>query len=171
MHLLRHLYDNLEEYLCAFLMAVMTSCLILQVLVRMTTGAAVAWTEELSRFSFVWGVYIGTALAAKRMAHVRINAQFLFAPPKVRLFFRILADAVWMGFNIFFVFYACEAVLDALAFPERSVTLGWTKAYVEIIIPLGFALMTWRTVEAYIKHYKAGTLYELVAFVEDEVKA
>jgi TRAP-type C4-dicarboxylate transport system permease small subunit len=170
MRLLRHLYDNLEEYVCAFLIGVMVMCLILQVAVRMTTGSALAWTEELSRFSFVWGVYIGTALAAKRVAHVRINAQFLFAPVKVRLFFRILADAVWVGFNLFFVFHGCDAVMEALAFPERSVTLGWTKGYVEMIVPLGFAMMSWRTIEVYIKKYRTGTLYSLVSLAQDDVE-
>ena len=171
MPLLRKLYDNCEEILCASLMGVMVSCLILQVLVRMTTGSAIAWTEELSRFSFVWGVYIGTSLAAKRVAHVRITAQFLFAPLKVRLFFRMLADAIWVGCNIFFVWYGYDAIVDAFAFPERSVTLGWVKAYVELIVPLGFAMMTWRTIEVYILKYKNGTLYSLVAFTEEKVKA
>ena len=170
MSLFRKLYNNIEEIVCVSLMAVMVGCLIMQVLVRMTVGSAVAWAEELSRFSFVWGVYIGTALAAKRVAHVRITAQFLLAPLKVRLFFRILADAVWVGFNIFFVCYGYNAIVEALAFPEHSVTLGWVKAYVEIAVPLGFALMTWRTIEVYIRKYRAGTLSSLVASFEDEVK-
>ena len=167
MRFLAQCYENFEEYLSAFLVGLMIICLMLQVGIRLTTGSALAWTEELSRFSFIWAVYVGASLAAKRTAHVRITAQFILAPVKVRLFFRMLADTIWIGFNIFFIVHGCEMVMDALAFPEVSVTLRWVKGYVEIIIPLGFAMMTWRTIEVYIKNLRNGTLSRLVDFEEE----
>jgi len=170
MPVLRKLYDNLEEYLCVFLCGLMILCLIIQVGIRIISGSALAWTEELSRFCFIWTVYIGASLAAKRVAHVRISAQFLLAPIKVRLFFRILADCVWIGFNIFFVIHTQEMVREAFEFPEVSPTLGWVKAYIEMIIPISFALMSWRTIEAYIVRWKNGTLASLVDFEEEAQK-
>ena len=51
-------------------------------------------------------------------------------------------------------------------FPEISPTIGVVKAWVEMILPVGFALMTWRIVEQYYIHWKAGTLAELVKYEE-----
>ena len=84
--MLRTIYDNFEEYLCVTLCAGMILCLALQVSIRMIWGSALAWTEELSRYCFIWTVYIGMSLATKRLAQVRITAQFLKMPLKMRLF-------------------------------------------------------------------------------------
>ena len=143
----------------------MISSLAFQVIVRATVGGAVSWAEELSRYTFVWAVYIGASLAAKRGAHVCITAQFLLVPPKVRLFFKILADLIWVGFNIFFAVNGIGMVAEAFEFPEISPTLGIAKAWVELIIPVAFFLMTWRTVELYIKNW--GHLQDLVKIGED----
>jgi TRAP-type C4-dicarboxylate transport system permease small subunit len=166
MRLARNLYDNLEEYACAALVGVMILCLILQVFMRFVFGSALAWSEELSRFSFLWSVYVGAALAAKRGAHVRITAQFMKLGTRGRLFFRVACDAIWLGFNIFLVVQSIEVIRDGLDFPETSPTLGIVKAWVEMIIPFGFALMSWRIVERYYTAWRAGTLAGLVNYEE-----
>ena len=98
--MLRTIYANFEEYLCVTLCAGMILCLALQVSIRMIWGSALAWTEELSRYCFIWTVYIGMSLATKRLAQVRITAQFLKMPLKMRLFFRILSDMICVAFNV-----------------------------------------------------------------------
>jgi len=170
MSFVRKLYDHLEEWLSSSLLAVMILCLALQVLVRIVTGSGLDWAEEMSRFTFIWAVYVGSSLTAKRGAHVRLSAQFLLAPIRVRLFFHILADALWVAFNIFFVVIGAQMVAKALEFPETSPTLRITKAYVEMIIPIAFVMMSWRTVELYIRHWRQGTLSDLVD-IEKEMSA
>lgn len=160
----RYVYDNFEEILSALFLAVMIAALSLQVLIRASIGGAVAWAEELSRYTFVWAVYIGASLAAKRAAHVRINAQFMLFSPAVKVFFRLLSDAIWTGFNLFFAVYGLKMLAEAFEFPEISPTLGIAKAWVEVIIPLAFILISWRTIELYIRNW--GRLTEWV--VEQE---
>ncbi len=170
MAFLRTLYEHLEEWLSSTFLAIMILCLALQVLVRMVTGSGLDWAEEMSRFTFIWAVYIGSSLTAKRGAHVRLSAQFLLVPVGVRLFFHILADALWVAANIFFVAIGAQMVARALQFPETSPTLGITKAYVEMIIPVAFLMMSYRTVELYIRHWRRGTLADLVD-IEKEMSA
>jgi TRAP-type C4-dicarboxylate transport system permease small subunit len=162
MAFLRALYEHLEEWLSSFFLAVMILCLGLQVLVRIFTGAALDWAEEMSRFTFIWAVYIGASLAAKRGAHVRLSAQFLLASTRVRLVFFILADTLWVAFNLFFVLIGVKMVANALQFPEISPTLQITKAYVEMVIPIAFVMMSYRTLELYVRHWRQGTLADLV---------
>ena len=170
MSFLRQLYDHLEEWLSSAFLAIMILCLALQVLVRMVTGSGLDWAEEMSRFTFIWAVYIGSSLAAKRGAHVRLSAQFLLVPVGARLFFHMLADGVWVAFNVFFVVIGAQMVAKALEFPEISPTLRITKAYVEMIIPIAFIMMSFRTIELYIRHWRQGTLSDLVD-IEKEMAA
>jgi TRAP-type C4-dicarboxylate transport system permease small subunit len=155
-------YDNAEEIFCVTCMAAMVICLTLQVGIRIIAGSALAWTEELSRYTFLWTVYIAAAFIAKRNAHVRISAQFLPMPLWARFIFRLLADAVWVFFLVYMARQSWISIETSLEFPEVSPTLHIVKAYVEMIIPIGFVLMSWRIVEDYLKRLRNGTLYELV---------
>ena len=140
MSFFKQLYDNFEEGACALFVAVMVLCLFLQVAMRIAVGSSLAWTEELSRYSFLWAVYVGAALAVKRGGHVRITAQFMFLPTRWRLVFRAVG--------------------------EVSPTLGVVKAWVECIIPFSFVLVSWRIVEEYVVRWRNGTLGELVRYEE-----
>ncbi len=160
--MIKTLYDNFEEYFCAFCMAVMVFCLGAQVLIRIFSGSSLAWTEELSRYSFLWTVYIGAALVAKRNGHVRITAQFLPFSLPVRLVMRAIADAIWVAFTLYIAWQSWLVIEECMEFPEISPTLQIMKAYVEMIIPAGFVLMAWRVVEDYFRRWKRGTLLELV---------
>ena len=53
MSFFKQLYDNFEEGACALFVAVMVLCLFLQVAMRIAVGSSLAWTEELSRYSFL----------------------------------------------------------------------------------------------------------------------
>ncbi len=158
----RKLYMNFEEYLCVGLCAVMIVCLALQVGIRALTGSALAFTEELSRFCFIWTVYLGMSLATKRGAQVRITAQFLKASPGTRLFFRVISDLVCIVLNLMIAWFCVSVVREGYEFPEISPTLGIVKANVELIIPISFLLTTWRILELYVRHWRQGTLLELV---------
>lgn len=164
--MLKNLYDNFEEYACALFVGIMIVCLGLQVAMRIFTGSSIAWTEELSRYSFLWAVYVGSALAVKRGGHVRITAQFGPLSTKGRLFFRMVGDAIWVAFNLYIAFNGLEVIYENLDFPEISPTLGIAKSWVEMVIPAGFLLMSWRIVEQYWKFWRAGTLAQLVNYEE-----
>ena len=168
MRLLRKIYDNFEEIVSTFFVALMIFCLTTQTVWRVVTGSSFAWTEELSRYSFIWAVFFAAALAVKRGAHVRITAQFTPMNLKMRMFFRVLSDLIWIGFNIFFVFVCFDVIKEGLDFPEMSPTLHVVKAYVEMILPASFLLTSFRIVEDYWKHWKAGKLLDLVKYEEQQ---
>ncbi len=168
MQLLKKIYDNFEEIVCTFFVGVMIFALTTQTVWRVFTGSSFAWTEELSRYSFIWAVFFAAALAVKRSAHVRITAQFMKASLKTRLFFRVISDLIWIGFNIFFVFVCWETIQEGLDFPEISPTLHVVKAKVEMILPASFLLTSFRIIEDYVRHYRAGTLLAMVKYEEQQ---
>lgn len=162
MSAIRKLYINFEAYICVTLLAVMITCLTLQVLIRIISGGSLAWAEEMSRFCFIGSVYLGSAVAAQHLAHVRVTAQFMLMPVKARLFFRVIADIILIGFNLALAYICYGFVSEAVAFGEISATLGVNIAYVEAVIPIGALLMSWRIIEGYIIRMKTDRLYELV---------
>lgn len=159
---LRWCYEHFEELLSVTCLATMVLCLMLQVGMRWLTGDGLPWSEELSRYTFICATFAAAPMLAKQAAHVRITAQFLLMPPSYRLMFRMLCDAIWVTANLAFAWWSWQVVRGALEFPEISPTLGFARAWVELVIPLSFLAMSWRIVEDYVRRWRRGTLIEMV---------
>jgi TRAP-type C4-dicarboxylate transport system permease small subunit len=153
--------DHLEKILCSLLLSVLVACLGYQVFMRYVFKSGVTWAEELSRFAFIWTIYLGVALAAKQEQHVRVTAQYLLIPQRLRPFLWLAADAVWVGFNLLFTIQGIGLVQHAFQFPEATPSLGWSAAYIYTIIPIGFLLMTLRLLQLYYRGFKNGTWREM----------
>ena len=167
MKVLKNIFDNFEEYACVAAIALMIISLGAQILVRSAFGGSLAWSEEFSRFCFIWTVFLGMAVGAKKLVHVRITAGVMLLPDHLRLAIRMAVDALWIVFSLFIAYHGLGLIEEGLRFPEISPTLHVVKAYVEVIIPLCFILTPLRIIETYWKALRSGTLLELA---KDEVK-
>ncbi len=146
------------------LIATMVFALTLQVFMRFVLSSSLAWTEELSRYSFIWSVYMGGVLAVKHTQHVRITAQFLVLPPKARVALLMFTDTLWMIANFFIAYQSVLVLGDAFEFPEVSPTLGIVKGYVEAMLPACFLLMNLRLILKYwdlIKNHELMSLAQI----------
>nr|WP_321258461.1 TRAP transporter small permease [uncultured Pseudodesulfovibrio sp.] len=161
MTIIKKIFANFEESACMALMATMVFALTLQVFMRFVLSSSLAWTEELSRYSFIWSVYMGGVLAVKHSQHVRITAQFLVFPPKIRVGVTIFTDLLWIAANFFIAYQSGLALQSAFEFPEVSPTLGIVKGYVEAMLPACFLLMNLRLVMKYWELIKNHDLMSL----------
>ncbi len=159
--ILSFLDEHLEKMLCGSFLLLLVACLGAQVFMRYVLRSGLTWTEELSRFAFVWTIYLGISLAAKHQQHVRVTAQYLLIPERLRPFLWLAADIVWVVFNLVFTVQGFGLVQHALQFPETTPSLGWSAAYVYTIIPIGFLLMTLRIFQLYYQGFKNGTWREM----------
>jgi TRAP-type C4-dicarboxylate transport system permease small subunit len=160
--ILSFLDEHLEKLLCGSFLLLLVGCLGAQIFMRYVLRSGLTWTEELSRFAFVWTIYLGMSLAAKQQQHVRVTAQYLLIPQRMRAFMWLASDVVWVTFNLIFTVQGIGLVQHALQFPETTSSLRWSAAYIYTIIPIGFLLMTLRILQLYYKGFKNGTWQEMV---------
>ena len=147
--------DEFENYFAQILLAIFVLLLFIQVVLRMTFGHTLAWSEELSRFAFVWFVFLGASHGARVGAHSRVSVQFRFLPSKVRDYILAFADLLWVIFNSILVYKGIMNVIGMIEFPYSSPTLGWSMAYIYAIIPFCFFMMTIRIIQVnYLKFVK-----------------
>jgi len=130
-----------EVYISAFLLLFLTILLCIQVFVRFAFAGGLAWTEELSRYAFVWAVYFGCILGVKENKHIRVTAQFLLMPKRVEQIILIIADIGWIAFNGIIAFFGFNFVVSFFDFPFISQTMGFNLAWVYTIVPLAYGLM------------------------------
>ena len=159
---LRHLYRNLEQYLCAFLMVLMVFCLGAQVFFRFVLNASLTWSEELSRFAFIWLVYMGAVLGAKERIHIRVTAFHRLLPAAARGWVIPAADLLWVSINLTFAYQGALQVGHLLRFSYISPALQWNMAVIYSVVPIGFAFMSLRIMEGYWRDWRQGALGQLL---------
>lgn len=150
---LLHFLDNIESYVCQVLLSFFVVILFLQIALRVCFNYVIPWSEEISRFAFVWFVFFGAAYAARLAAHNRVMLQFKLMPKVVQDIAMIVTDLIWLGFNSVMIMKSIEVIRDLTDFPFMSPALEWSMAYVYWIFPISFGLMSLRIIQVDIMKY------------------
>lgn len=153
--MLLKLLNHIEDYACRFLLGVFVVLLFVQVVMRVTLGTGTAWIEELSRYAFVWFVFLGAAHAAHMSAHNRLQLHINLLPKRVANTLLLLADLIWVGFCLVLAWKSFDLIGLLLEFTYNSPALGWSLAYVYFVFPIAFGLMAVRVLQVqYLKLVK-----------------
>ena len=153
---LRFLDRHFEAIVACACLAMVACFVFLQVILRYGFNTALTWTEELSSFAMVWAVYMGAALAVRERFHVRIMAGIVALPRKIALVLVVLADLIWLVFNLFMIRVSIEYLGVLWERTSTSPSLGIDMVWPESIVLIGFVLMTFRLVQIYVRWYADG---------------
>ena len=147
--------DNVESYICQFLLSFFIILLFIQIISREVFNVNISWGEELARFSFVWFVFFGAVVAARLAAHNRVTFQFKKFSKKTQNYIEGFADLIWLIFNGVMIYKSIYLINSMMEFTYTSPTLGWDMAYVYLIFPMAFTLMSIRIIQVnYLKLVK-----------------
>jgi TRAP-type C4-dicarboxylate transport system permease small subunit len=149
-------FDNIEKILANFCLASLVCVLAAQVVFRYGLSVGLTWSEEVSRFSFIWFVYISASLAAQKGTHIRVTAFTYFLPggQKVSL---LVADLIWIAFNSAVVIAGIQLILKMAKHPVYSTSLFLPMIYVYTVIPLAHAMMILRILQRQWRAWRDGT--------------
>ncbi|OPZ68018.1 MAG: Sialic acid TRAP transporter permease protein SiaT [Firmicutes bacterium ADurb.Bin467] len=138
--------NNIESILCRILLVFFVSILFVQIISREIFGHSISWIEELSVYMFVWFVFLGASHAAKISAHNRVTFQFKFLSERTVAWIEGFADLFWIFFNLYFIALSISFLGRMNAF-QKAQTLGVPLKYFYMILPVAFALMTFRILQ------------------------
>ena len=147
MAVVKHIFDNIESYVCRLLLAIFVTLLFAQIVSREIFSYSISWSEELSTYMFVWFVFFGASYAARLSAHNRVTVQFKPFPRRVALISETIADFLWIVFNLYFVWLSIDFVFFKMNSFWKSQTLGVPMKYFYMILPIAFLLMTIRVLQ------------------------
>lgn len=152
---IKRFFDNFESYICQLLLAFFVTLLFVQIILREIFSYTLSWGEELARFSFVWFVFFGAVVAARLSAHNRVTFQFKMFSKKTQNYIEGFADLIWLIFNGVMIWKSIFLIKSMMQFTYISPTLGWSMAYVYLIFPIAFTLMSIRIIQVnYLKLIK-----------------
>ena len=88
-----HLLERAIFYVSALLMLALTGVILYAVVARYFFNAAPAWSDEVPRVIFLWGTYIGIAVAARRGQSLRVSFILDRLPRLARLWLELFMHA------------------------------------------------------------------------------
>ena len=146
---LRSLLENFERNVANLCLATLVGVLVLQVFFRYVLQIGISWSEEVSRFLFIWFVYISASYAVQVGTHIRVSLVVDFAPTVVQRPMQIISDLLWIGFNAVVVVSGIQLIATTIEYPVYSTSLLLPLAAIYVIIPLSHALMIVRILLSY----------------------
>lgn len=127
------------EWVVIGLMAATCLLVFAEAVLRGAADRSLIVTDEAARYAMIWVAMLGSALLVAEDGHIRIDVLPASLPPRVRLGFRLLSQAMVLVF-LAVLLVATLAILPEVS-RDRTVTLGITMDAIYLALPIGAVLM------------------------------
>ncbi|MDD6318069.1 MAG: TRAP transporter small permease [Succinatimonas hippei] len=154
MKILHWIDDYLEMAIGICLILTISVVLSIQVFMRYVVHESLSWSEELSRYMFIWLIYLGISYGAKVMRHIKIDAGLYMFPKRTRPYIVICGDLIFLIFSIVVVIYSLKLVNRQIKLEQVSPAIGIPMYLVYLAPAVGFFLTSIREVQTIIYRIK-----------------
>ena len=128
-------------------------------------GAAV-WTEELSRYIFIWISYLAVSTAIRRRSSIRVDILYDKLPPRWQQISWIVVESLFLCLTAVIAWFGWGQIERLLQFPQYTTAVRIPYLVPYLILPFGFGLMCLRLLESLYKQIKVcGVQDSITGFV------
>ena len=136
--------NNAEEILLVTLISVTVVLLFVQVVMRYVFNNSLPWTEELSRYLFIWESWLGIGIGAKHAKHIKIVILTDRLRGALRPLVLTAADLFTLFVLVVLIRYGFVLTQKIMAMSTSSSVLHIPMWFIYASLPTGCALMTFR---------------------------
>jgi C4-dicarboxylate transporter DctQ subunit len=130
-----------EEFVVFALLFLMTCVIFLSVMERFFLQWGITWAEELARYLSVWAAFIGSALAAKKGAHIGIEAFVQFLPSRARKYEELAVFVVGLIFSVIVFYVGIDFLGKLIKTRQLSPAMRVPMMWAYMAVPFGCGLM------------------------------
>lgn len=158
---MKNILDKLEKIILgilAILFAVMVIALFYQIIMRFIFKSANTWSEELTRYSFIWMSMLGSSLATRRSRNMDVDFIVNLMPKTLKKINSVFTKTLIIAFILVIIVYGFNLV--SITFKQLSPGLRLPMAYMYASIPVGGILMLIFTLEIIVNDLKNSKVKE-----------
>lgn len=131
------------SWIVVYLTAQMTVVVLLGVFWRYVLSDALAWVEELARYTMIWLSWIGGGLAVRKGAHIAVEFIVDALPPNARAAIIAIGRVLALFFLSVCIWYGID--LMSRVSMQSTIALGISMQIPYAAAPVGAALMVYHT--------------------------
>ena len=136
--------DRIEEGICILCLIAMTALVFANVFSRYVLHLSLSFSEEITTNLFVLLSMMGTAIAARRRAHLGLSILTDAVSPKVRRALLIFGYGLSTFFCFAVFFYGIKMVRNEYILGQVTPSMQWPEWIYGCFVPFGAAFMTLR---------------------------
>lgn len=129
---------NLDAIITAGTLTLCTIIVNLNVITRYFFNRPLFWAEEVSTGLFVWTVFVGSAYAFRKHAHLGVDILVNLIPEPIRKYVKIVMDFVGLLILIMLTYISAQYVINT--WDKLTPTLRVPNWFISIAVPIGFGL-------------------------------
>lgn len=126
--------DTLLEILVFVIFSALILTVALQIVSRFAPIGPYIWTEELSRFLFIYIIVIACGLAVKSKEIINVDLIFMAMNKKISMIFKIFLNLISILFTSIMAFYAIEFAEIGLFQTSSALGLNMSYMYYSVFI-------------------------------------
>ncbi len=146
--LLTTLDKNFERWLLLVFYIMIVITVGVEVLRRFGLSYSSIWAEEIARYSFIYLVWIGLAMAVKERSSIKIDVITQALSKRNKGIIYMFADIVMVFVSIIALYYSTETFLTSLKFGSVTHGLRISNAWFLFAVPFGFLLVLLRLTQS-----------------------
>ena len=143
--------DKLESILCGGTLVCLLIVVLLQVGSRLM-GFRLTWTEETTRFFFLWMMFLAVAAGFNRAESSRVVILVNLLPRPIQMLCTVLYYVVTLGLFGFMVKYGIDLTMQKFAFHEMATAVAIPMGAVMICVPLCGLLGIIGTIQSFLEY-------------------
>lgn len=150
MKVLRWLDEHFEEFLMACSLWAIVVIMGAQVIMRYLFKNSLPWSEELSRYFFIWFTFLGISFAVRNHSHIRIDIFETFFPV-LKKPLEYIGDLFFLGFCLYMLRPSMSTLVNMIAKGQTSPAMEAPMWIVYLSLIVGFCLTIFRLIEKYVR--------------------
>ena len=136
--------EKISGYILIFCFSVMTITYFGQIVLRYVFQTGFQWTEELTRYTNIVMVMIGTAVLAGKQKHINVTAFEMLLPSKARRALKIIQQILSLIFFALVIKIALN--MAELAGTQVSTNMRMPMAIIYIIFSIVFSIAVFQVI-------------------------
>ncbi|ANU27048.1 hypothetical protein I858_008600 [Planococcus versutus] len=145
--------NGFEKVLVTISMALMVILIFVQVFTRYIMGDALSWTEEASRYLFIWLIFLSIGISFIEKKHISIDIISDRLPKKAQIILQQSIFLILIALSVFLLIGGWDLVEQMQTFKQKSATLQVPMWIVYLSLPIGFLFAILRLIQASILLY------------------
>ena len=143
----RWLDDSLEETLMVITLILMTVIMGIQVFSRYALGASLSWSEELTRYLFVWEGFLSVSYCTKKCISIKIEQFVAMFPRRGKAIYKLVNHTFELIFFFYLIPFAVKYLISAVESGQVSPACHIPMYYVQAAPLVSFVLVAIRIMQ------------------------
>lgn len=140
--------QHFEEMLMAIFLCGVVVMMTIHVFFRYVMRAPLTWSEEATRYMFIWFVFMGVSYGIRNNTHIRVNILEVLCP-KVIPVFGLIQDVVGAAFVFYLLPAAWRSICMLAERNQTSAGLHLPMVFVYGALMLGLCLSVIRILQSF----------------------